>query len=355
MLTADEAFEQTRKNTEEVQTIDYLLDIENKIKKMGVGYIASMIGRYSAMDRDNNWDRLEKAEKMLFDGKGNIVHIKPSEAAHDFYKNKITDEYFAPTLFADKNNDIHTIQKNDGVFFINFRADRARMISKKILDKRKKMNLFFATMTQYDANLKTEVVFKPVKIETTLAKEISHAGLTQAHIAETEKFAHATYFLNGGEQKPYKKERQILIPSRKDIPTHDLAPEMKAKEITDVLLKEIEKGTIFIFVNYANPDMVGHTGNIRAAITAIETIDHELGRVIVCAEKNSATVVITADHGNAELNVDLKTGNRHTAHTINPVPLIVTDKKIKLKNGELSNVAPLVLNILGLKVPKSMK
>ncbi len=330
----------------------YLGELENFIKKNGIGNISTMTGRYFAMDRDNNWDRLEKAEKMLFEGKGNISVKKASEEAKDFYQKKVTDEYFEPTLFADENGEIHTIQKNDGVFFLNFRADRARMMAKTILEK--KMNLFFTTMTQYDENLKTEVAFKPIKIYTTLAKEISKAHLLQAHIAETEKFAHATYFLNGGEQNPYKGERHILLNSRKDIPTHDLAPEMKAVEITDAVLKEMKKGTDFIFVNYANPDMVGHTGNRVAAIKAIETVDHELGRIIEVAEANDISVVITADHGNAEVNIDQKSGERHTAHTINPVPLIVTNKEIKIKNGELSGVASLVLYLLNLKVPKSM-
>ncbi|MDD4804528.1 MAG: 2,3-bisphosphoglycerate-independent phosphoglycerate mutase [Candidatus Pacebacteria bacterium] len=334
---------------------DFLSELEKEIEKLDVGYISSICGRYLAMDRDNNWDRLKKAEEMLFDNKGNIIwNKKASKVVKGYYQKNLTDEYIEPTIFADEVGHSYPINKNDGVFFFNFRADRARMISQKILERKKKMNLFFVSMTQYDKKLKTEVAFAPVKIETTLAKEISKAKLTQAHIAETEKFAHATYFLNGGEQKAYLKEKQILIDSRKDIPTHDLAPEMKAKEIADEAIKEIERGTNFIFVNFANPDMVGHTGNEKAIKTAIEITDRELGRIIKIAEKKKVVSIITADHGNAELNVDPKTGEKHTAHTTNPVPFIVTDKRLKVLSGELSGIAPTILDIFKIKIPKSM-
>ncbi|MFA5934657.1 MAG: 2,3-bisphosphoglycerate-independent phosphoglycerate mutase [Candidatus Paceibacterota bacterium] len=333
----------------------FLVELEKEIEKLGAGYISSICGRYFAMDRDNNWDRLKKAEDMLFENKGNLVwNKKPSRVTKEYYSKNITDEYFEPTIFVDEEGHSYPINKNDGVFFFNFRADRARMISHKILEKKKKLNLFFVSMTQYDKKLKTEIAFAPVKIDTTLAKEISKAGLSQAHIAETEKFAHATYFLNGGEQKPYKKERQILIESRKDIPTHDLAPEMKAKEIADETIKEIEKGTNFIFVNFANPDMVGHTGNEKAIKIAIETTDRELGRIMEVAEKMKVASIITADHGNAEVNVDEKTKEKHTAHTTNQVPFIITDKKIKITSGGLSGIAPTILDIFKIKIPKSM-
>ena len=268
----------------------------------------------------------------------------------------MTDEHFAPTVFADKEGKIHPIAKNDGVVFLNFRADRARMISKKILEKKKKLNLFFATMTQYDSKLKTEVIFKPTKIDTTLAKEIAKAKLSQTHIAETEKFAHATYFLNGGVEKPYAKEKHILIDSRKDVATHDLAPEMKAKEIASATVAEIEKGTRFIFVNIANADMVGHTADKEAIKIAVESADTELGRIITAAEAKGAIVFVTADHGNAEINIDPITGEKHTAHTTSLVPLIITDKNAKLVAGKLSlaSIAPAVLTELDLKIPKTM-
>ncbi len=333
----------------------FLEELQKEIEKIGVGYIAGICGRYYAMDRDSNWDRLEKATGMLFKNEGKLVwHKTASQVAKDFYKQNITDEYFEPVIIPKENGHSYAINKNDGVFFFNFRADRARMISQKILEKKNKMNLCFVSMTQYDKKLKTEVAFSPIKINTTLAKEISKVGLTQTHVAETEKFAHATYFLNGGEQKPYKKEKHILIESRKDVPTHDLAPEMKAKEIADATIKEIEKGTDFIFVNFANPDMVGHTANEKAIKTAIEVTDRELGRVLEAANKKGIISVITADHGNAEVNVDLKTGEKHTAHTTNPVPFIVTSNKFKVIKGELSDIAPTILAILGIKIPKGM-
>jgi 2,3-bisphosphoglycerate-independent phosphoglycerate mutase len=333
----------------------FLKGLEEKIAKIGVGFISTICGRYFAMDRDNNWDRLAKAEAMLFEGKGKTFErAKASKVAEEYCKNGTTDEHFEPTVFTDENVAVHSISKNDGVFFFNYRADRARMLSQKILEKKKKLNLFFATMTRYDKKLKTEVAFLPVKIETTLAKEVSKASLSQSHIAETEKFAHATYFLNGGEQKKYKKEKHVLLDSRKDVATHDLAPEMKAKEIADETINEIENGKNFIFVNFANADMVGHTANKAAIKIAIEVVDKELGRIVGACEKVGATAVITADHGNAEINVDQKTGEKHTAHTENPVPFIVTDKKVKVISGGLSGIAPTVLNLLGLKIPKIM-
>ena len=333
----------------------FLALLEKELLKTKIGKIASICGRYFAMDRDNNWDRLEKADKMLFDGEGkNIQDKKASEVAKEYYKQGKTDEYFEPTIFLDENGDKNIIEKNDGIFFFNYRADRARMISQKILERKKKMNLCFVSMTEYDKNLKTEVAFASINIETTLAKEISEAGLNQTHIAETEKFAHATYFLNGGVQKKYKKEKHILLDSRKDVATHDLAPEMKAKEISDKTIEEIKDGTNFIFVNFANPDMVGHTANKKAIKVAIETVDRELGRIIEEAEKNDFIAIITADHGNAETNIDEKTGERHTAHTSNPVPIITVGFKNKVKKGGLSDIAPTVLDFLGIKSPRSM-
>jgi len=334
----------------------YLVELEKELKKLDIGFISTMCGRYFAMDRDNNWDRLEKAEKLIFDGIGEVVeNEKASEKIKDFYSKEVVDEHLEPVIFKDKNGEIHTINKNDGIFFFNFRADRARMLSQKILERKKKMNLFFVTMTQYDKKLKTEIAFSPVEIETTLAKEISKVGFTQVHIAETEKFAHATYFLNGGEQKKYPKEKHILIDSKKDVATHDLAPEMKAVEIGESTIKEIKKGINFIFVNFANPDMVGHTANKEALKIAIETVDQELGKIVEEAEKAGVTLLITADHGNAEINIDAKTGKKHTAHTTNPVPFIITNKGIKIINhGSLSVITPTILDIFKLKLPKSM-
>jgi 2,3-bisphosphoglycerate-independent phosphoglycerate mutase len=209
-------------------------------------------------------------------------------------------------------------------------------------------------MTQYSKDLNCLVAFEPILIETTLAKEISKAGLTQAHIAETEKFAHATYFLNGGQEEPHNKETHILVPSRKDIATHDLAPEMMAEEIANKTIEEINKGTDFIFINFANADMVGHTADREAIIKGVEKVDMELKRIVETILAVGGVSFITADHGNAELNVDPETGKKHTAHTTNLVPLIITDKTVSVINGTLADIAPTVLKTLGLSKPDSM-
>jgi 2,3-bisphosphoglycerate-independent phosphoglycerate mutase len=334
---------------------EYLADLEKNISEIGIGFISTMAGRYFAMDRDNNWDRLKKVEEAIFEGKGtNVGYQKASDVAKLLYSKEKTDEHFEPVLFLNEKGQVENIKENDAVFFWNFRADRARMLSEKIIKYTMVHFGLFGTMTSYGKGLGCLVAFKPVEIETTLAKEISKAGLTQAHIAETEKFAHATYFLNGGEEKPYENEKHILIESRKDVATHDLAPEMKAEEIADKAIEEINSGTDFIFINFANADMVGHTANKEAIMKGVEKVDRELGRVIEVLQEKDGIAFITADHGNAEVNVDVETGNKHTAHTINPVPAILTDKTKKIKNGSLSDITPTILEILGLSKPDSM-
>ena len=333
----------------------YLLELENKIKEIGIGFISTMTGRYFAMDRDNNWDRLAKAEDAIFKGEGmQAGSQKASDVAKLFYTKNKTDEHFEPVVFLNKEGKKELIGEKDAVFFWNFRADRARMLSEKISKFAIANFGLFGTMTQYEKDLNCLVAFQPTAIETTLAKEISEAVLTQAHIAETEKFAHATYFLNGGEEKPYKNEKHILVDSRKDIATHDLAPEMKAEEIADKAIEEINKGTDFIFINFANADMVGHTADKQAIIKGIEKVDTELKRVVEAVEKKGGVAFITADHGNAEVNIDAETGKKHTAHTINPVPAILTDKNKKIKSGSLADITPTILDILGISQPSSM-
>lgn len=334
---------------------DYLSELENFLKDLGIGFIASASGRFYAMDRDNNWDRLQKAEDALFECKGNIcAERKPSEVVKELYGKGIFDEHIEPIIFVDENGKSYQIKDNDGVFFFNFRADRARMLSKKVCDKAEGCNMLFVTLTQYDKNFNCLVAFPPEAIETTLGNEISKAGLTQARIAETEKFAHATYFLNGGREEPYAGEKRILVPSRKDVKTHDMAPKMRAEEIADKAIEEMENGTDFVFVNFANADMVGHTANREAIIVAIEELDKQLKRVCESAQDRNATVFITADHGNAEMNIDPDTGEHHTSHTKSPVPFIVTDKNMKLKNGILADIAPTILNFFKIETPKTM-
>ena len=228
------------------------------------------------------------------------------------------------------------------------------MLSKKIAERADAENIFFVTMTEYDKAMKTAVLFPPSSITTTLAAEVSKAGLTQVHIAETEKYAHATYFLNGGRETPHEGERHILVESRKDVTTHDQAPKMRAKEIADEAVQEIENGVDFMFINFANADMVGHTGNREAVIVAVEEVDAQLKRVVEAATAKGGVVFITADHGNAETNVDLHTGEMHTAHTNNVVPAILTQQGVTLKNGTLADVAPTILQVMGLPQPAAM-
>ncbi len=343
------------RDTSPQSAVEYLTEVENKVKEIDLGFIATLSGRYFAMDRDNNWDRLTKAEEAIFRGVGmQAGNQKASDVAKLFYAKGKTDEHFEPVVFLDTSGQKEVIKPNDAVFFFNFRADRARMLSQKIIDFGKDKNILFGTMTQYDKSFNCLTAFPPIEIETTLAKEISKAGLTQVHIAETEKFAHATYFLNGGVEKPYAGERHILVPSRKDVATHDLAPEMKAVEIADKAVEEIEKGTDFIFINFANADMVGHTANPEAMVAGLEAVDRELGRVTNKLLERGGLAFITADHGNAEIYFDHIAGKKHTAHTTNPVPFIVTDQRFKVQTGSLADIAPAILEIFDITRPAFM-
>lgn len=389
----------------------YLTDLETLLEQINdethMSFIATVSGRFFAMDRDNNWDRLSKVEQALFESKGHICEIKPSEFLKQLYADGKVDEHLEPMVCSvpgslgangEKNSDSAqnwgcNIADNDAVFFFNFRADRARMLSMKMLEKirgdhnQPLNNVRFATLTSYGSEYSAEagclIAFPPALIETTLAKEIAGAGLTQAHIAETEKFPHATYFLNGGVEKPYDGEKHILLASRKDVQTHDEAPEMRAEAIADKAIEEINAGANFIFINFANPDMVGHTANVPAIITAVETVDAQLGRVLEALDarnqiietdangevtkKYHAVAFVTADHGNAEVNIDQVSGDRHTAHTINPVPAVFTDSAITLKPasadeatvaqgiyGTLADITPTLLTYFEIEKPATM-
>jgi 2,3-bisphosphoglycerate-independent phosphoglycerate mutase len=333
----------------------YLEQLELFLDKEGVGKIATVIGRYFAMDRDQNWDRIEKAESAIFRGEGRRFYDeKPSDIVRKLYAEGAQDEFMEPLVFVDDLGEPQTIRRNDGVFFFNFRADRARMLSKRIYERAGDMRLQFAAMTRYDKELPVPFLFGPENIATTLGEQIAKAGMTQVHIAETEKYAHATYFLNCGREQAYAGETDILVDSRKDVKTHDQAPEMRAKEITDKALESMEKGTDFIFINYANADMVGHTANKEAIICALETLDRELKRLLEGIFAKEGVAFITADHGNAEMNVDPETGQKHTAHTLDPVPAIVTSKRYSLDSGGLADIAPTILELLNLPKGEGM-
>lgn len=346
------------RDTAPQSSVAYLKEIEDLLEELKIGLIATLSGRFYAMDRDKNWDRLGKAEKAIFEARGNISPAKPSETMASLHKMGLLDEHVEPIIFLDENGRTYPISPNDGLFFFNFRADRARQLSQKIAAKANDENLFFVTMSQYDPSIKSHVAFPPVDIETTLAAEIAKADLAQAHIAETEKFAHATYYLNGGKNDPHHKERHILIDSRKDVSTHDEAPEMRAQEITNQALEFIDVQTPFIFLNYANPDMVGHTANQAAIKTAIETVDHELERLHDKIKSVGGKLFVTADHGNAEQNIDPE-GNPHTAHTTNQVPAILIDYSSSrveksLSSGNLADIAPTILDLLNIEKPAQM-
>ena len=333
---------------------EFLNTIENVLEEVGIGRIATMSGRFYAMDRDNNWDRVEKATNAMFKGIGNISDLSPSEAAKKFYEEGKTDEHFEPVVFLDKEGKEWKLSDGDAVFTFNFRADRMRQLGKKILEEIEGRNIIFATLTEYHKDFACEVEFSNTPIETVLANEISKSGPTQAHIAETEKFPHATFFLNGGRNEPHDGEKHIMLDSRKDVATHDLAPKMRAEGIADKAIEEINSGTDFIFINFANPDMVGHTANVPAIIEALEEVDAQLKRVVEALTRKAGVAFITADHGNAEVNIDPETGEKHTSHTINPVPAIITDQNTTLKNGTLADIAPTILSLFEIEVPPSM-
>lgn len=342
----------------------YLQNLEKLLEDVGLGHIATVTGRFYALDRDKNWKRTELAEAALFKSKGKThQNKKPSQALRELYRLNATDEHLEPLVFLDGQGKSFSVKKNDGIFFFNFRSDRPRQLAKKIIERGEGKNLYFVTMTEYDPSIKSEAAFPPNRPEATLAAEISKAGLTQSHIAETEKYAHVTYFFNGGKQEPEKGESDFLVESRKDVKTHDQKPEMRAKEIADKAIERINNGDDFILINFANADMVGHSANKPAIITAVETVDRELKKVTDAVLAKEGVAIITADHGNAEQNVDSATGEMHTAHTLNQVPFILvptdaelqaTSYKLQANNGSLADVAPTILQLMNLPKPPSM-
>ena len=334
---------------------DFLEELEGVIREVGIGYIATATGRFFAMDRDNNWDRFKKAEDAMWLGAGKTVKgQKPSDTVRKLYSLGEKDEMLEPIIFVDDTGRDYRLKDNDGVFVYNFRPDRARMLTSKIAEKYSDKNVLLVTMTEYGNNSGALVAFPKTDIETTLATEISKSGLSQVHIAETEKFPHATYFLNGGNEVPHLREEFIMLPSRKDVQTHDLAPKMRAEGIADRAIEQVVSGVNFIFINFANPDMVGHTANVPAIIEAVEEVDKQLRRVIETLTERGGAAFITADHGNAEVNIDSETGEAHTAHTLNPVPAILTANHHLKDGGTLADIAPTILQLFDIQKPESM-
>jgi len=323
--------------------------------------ISTLCGRFYAMDRDNRWDRVEKAYNLLVEGNGERFN-NSIDAIDANYKNNTYDEFVMPSVI----NDYKGMKDGDAVLFANFRSDRAREILTALLFEKfdgfvRNNIISFSSalgMVDYSKELMSKMmsIFPSKKIEQGLGEVISNAGLKQLRIAETEKYPHVTFFFNGGQEEAFNGEKRILINSPK-VETYDLQPEMSAPEVTDEVVKAISSGEFdLIILNYANPDMVGHTGNISATKKAIETIDASLGRIIAFIERENGTVLITADHGNCEYMYDAKTQSPHTAHTLSKVPLVLISKndKRKLNNGCLADIAPTILELLDINIPKEM-
>ena len=340
----------------------YILKLQEKMNEKQIGKIASISGRFYAMDRDKRWQRVQKCYDALVNGQGNKAG-SVVKAIEDSYQKEVFDEFVEPTVICNGEEPIATIGKNDSVIFFNFRPDRAREITRTLVDPefnefetKKDLNLYYVCFTSYDETMpNVHIAFKKEPLKNTFGEYISEKGYTQLRIAETEKYAHVTFFFNGGEEKQYKGEDRILIPSPK-VQTYDLKPEMSAIEVTDKVVEAINSDKYnCIILNYANPDMVGHTGNLEAAIKAIETIDGCVERVVEAMAEKQGVILMTADHGNAEQMIDYKTGEPHTAHTTNPVPLVLIGMQgVKLKEGKLADLAPTMLDIIGLEKPEEM-
>ena len=339
--------------------IEYVKQLEDKMKELGVGKIGTLSGRYYAMDRDNRWERVEKAYAALVYGEG-VKENSAVEAIQKSYDAGVTDEFVVPTVISDDAK----ISENDSVICFNFRPDRAREITRTLVDGDfegfKRRNGFFPVhyvcMTQYDAKMpNVDVAFKPEELKNTFGEYISNKGLSQLRIAETEKYAHVTFFFNGGVEAPYENEDRALIPSPK-VATYDLKPEMSAYEVTDEVLKRINSGKYdAIILNYANCDMVGHTGVFECAVKAVETVDECMGKVIDAVLAQGGTVCVTADHGNADQMIDPVTHDVFTAHTTNPVPFIVAGTDCELRSGgRLADIAPTMLELMKLDKPAEM-
>ncbi len=353
------------RDTPPSSALEYITKLEDHLVTIGIGRIATVSGRYYAMDRDKRWERVQKAYEALVAGEG-IRKYTAGDAVRQSYEDSRTDEFVLPTVILAPKTDqpLATINDNDTVIFCNFRSDRAREITRALTDpgfegfKRRLVPKLssFVCLTAYDDTFDLPVAFAPIRLTNILGEILSSQGIRQLRIAETEKYAHVTFFFNGGEESPFPLEDRELVPSPRDVATYDKKPEMSAREITDLLVKHIVSRQYgFILVNYANPDMVGHTGILEAAIKAVEVLDECLGRVLRAAQEGGARVLITADHGNLEMMADSATGQPHTAHTTDPVPFIVVGEKVRLRDGGLlADVAPTVLELMDIGKPAEM-
>ena len=342
--------------------VEYMRQLVEKMNQLGVGKVATVMGRFYAMDRDFAWDRVEKAYAAMVYGEGN-QESDPVKAMEDSYAKEVTDEFVVPTV-CDKDG---MIQANDSVVFFNFRPDRARQITRAYVDpefngfERKKgfFPLKYVCMTQYDATMpNVEVAYPPEQLKMTMGEYLASKGKTQLRIAETQKYAHVTFFFNGGEERTFQGEDRILIPSP-DVETFDMKPEMSAYEVKDAVIKCIDEDKYdVIILNFANCDMVGHTGVMKAAMAAVKAVDDCVGQVVKAILDKGGKCIITADHGNADQMIDYVHGGPFTAHTTNPVPVIVIDpsapKKTLRQGGRLCDLCPTMLDMMGMEKPAEM-
>ncbi|UNC90793.1 2,3-bisphosphoglycerate-independent phosphoglycerate mutase [Candidatus Contubernalis alkaliaceticus] len=344
---------------------EYLTDLKARTKALGIGEVATVSGRYYTMDRDRRWERIEKSYQAMVLGQGEVA-ASSLHAVEKAYENGQTDEFVLPTVVLNEQGVPRgLIREKDGVIFFNFRPDRARQITRALVDDKfphfnrgeAPPRVNFVCFTLYDITIDTPVAFPPDNLTLTLGEVLSWEGLSQLRIAETEKYAHITFFFNGGLEEPYPGENRILIPSSK-VATYNLKPEMSAYEVTEAVLEKIEENIYdVIVINFANPDMVGHTGILKAAIEAVEVVDCCVGRVVEAVLNRGGVVLLTSDHGNSEKMIDLQTRQPHTAHTSNRVPffLIGDNFNIQLRGeGILADIAPTILEILNIEKPREM-
>jgi 2,3-bisphosphoglycerate-independent phosphoglycerate mutase len=352
--------------------IEFIEQLEQKMRELGVGQIATVSGRYYAMDRDNRWERVEKAYCAIVHGASEVKFAVPAAAVRASYEKGVTDEFIIPAVITTAPalgkpaEPRAIIRDDDAVIFFNFRADRARQMTRaliepgfdKIADRARPKNLFFVAMTQYEKTWPwLRYLLAPEKLEHILANVFAELQFKNLRVAETEKYAHVTYFFNGGVEKPFPGEERILVPSPK-VPTYDLKPEMSAAGIAETVVHAIEKGEFeAIIMNFANADMVGHSGNLEATIKAVETVDACLGQIFQALRPRGGAWIITADHGNAEMMADPLTGEPHTYHTTNPVPFILLSENGQTRlapGGSLRDIAPTMLGVLGIAEPIEM-
>ena len=343
--------------------VEFIKALQSEMQKIGVGKIASVSGRYYAMDRDNRWERVEKAYDSLTVGNG-VKCENAAEAVEESYKNGVTDEFVLPTNVYENGKPVGLIEAGDSIIFFNFRPDRARELTRAFTEeeftgferKTGYLKPFYVCFTRYDATFKNvEIAFKPQSLKNTLGEYLSNEGYRQLRIAETEKYAHVTFFFNGGTETQYPGEDRVLIPSPREYPTYDLIPEMSAVKVKDELVARIRTGVYDMIVcNFANCDMVGHTGVMPAAIQAVECVDCCLGEVVAAAQEMGYTLLVTADHGNADRMVEAD-ASPNTAHTTNLVPLVLVGKDLPLRaQGRLSDIAPTMLDLMHIESKPAM-